>query len=820
MRLFCIGFAAGAALLQQQPVLPGWNELLGLMAIAACLTALLRRLPMARAPYTALRHLLTAPASVAAGFFWAALLAHQALQPALHGLDEGRDLRVTGLVESLPYSSGSGQRFNFRIERVQSPTAATLPARIALGWYAGNATQGTVPLLRAGQRWQLSVRLQRPHGNANPYGFDYEVWLLEQGLRATGYVRAADTAVLLDSFVPCAACVIDALRGVVRRRIETALAGRRYCAVMVALVVGDQHGIRQSDWLVFTRTGVSHLISISGLHVTMVAGLAAMLAGQLWRRSFFTAAQLPLTLPARKVAALAGALAAWAYVLLAGYGVPAQRTLYMLLVVALAIWQGRITRFSHVLAAALLLVVVLDPWAVIWPGFWLSFGAVAVLVYAGSGRLRQRAVRNSSGNSAGAQHAALQQPRGIVRRWYLLLTESAQAQYAVTIGLVPLTLLLFAQISLVTPLANALAIPLVSIIIAPLALLAGVMPQPLSAVLFELAHALFSWLADVLTWLAQLPLAVWRAPMPPALLFCWATLGTLWLLAPRGWPVRWLGLASWLPLLFAPASAPRRATMQVTVFDVGQGMAVLVETENHRLLYDAGPAYGSLANAGNRIILPYLQARGIATLDRLMISHSDTDHAGGALALLAAMPELALWSSLPPWHAVRRAARTAVACQAGQHWDWDGVHFEILAPPADSYKQQGLKPNALSCSLKISTVAGTLLLVGDIEAAQELAMLRSYGQQLRASVLLVPHHGSKTSSSAAFLQTVQPRHAIFQLGYRNRYHHPHPAVWARYGALGIARWRTDLTGAIELRFDGEIQLTAYRQRHARYWYGR
>ncbi|WP_348697812.1 DNA internalization-related competence protein ComEC/Rec2 [Duganella fentianensis] len=816
MRLFCIGFVAGAALLQQQSALPTWSDLL-LTASAGSLTVLLWRWQFSPARYAVMRQLLTALASVITGYCWAALLAHQALQPFLHGADEGRDLRVSGVVESLPYPSGAGQRFNFHIEQVLSPTAAELPARIALGWYAGNAQQGGVPLLRAGQRWQLTVRLQRPHGNANPYGFDYEVWLLEQGIRATGYVRATDTAVLIDSLVPCGGCVVDALRGAVRSRIEAALAGRRYSAVMVALVVGDQHGIRPSDWLVFTRTGVSHLISISGLHVTMVAGLAAMLASQLWRRSFFTAAQLPLILPARRVAALVGALAAWAYVLLAGYGVPAQRTLYMLLVVALAIWQGRITRFSHVLAAALFLVVLLDPWAVIWPGFWLSFGAVAVLVYAGSGRLRQRAARSSS---AGTSRAALQQSGSIVRRWYRLLAEAALAQYAVTIGLVPLTVLLFAQISLVTPLANALAIPLVSIIIAPLALLASVMPQPVSTALLELAHALFGWLADVLIWLSRQPQSVWRAPMPAPLLFCWATLGTLWLLAPRGWPVRWLGLASWLPLLFAPSSAPRRAAMQVTFFDVGQGMAVLVETQHHRLLYDAGPAYGSVANAGNRIILPYLQARGIATLDRLMISHSDTDHAGGALALLAAMPELALWSSLPPWHAVRRAARTAVACQAGQQWDWDGVHFEMLAPPAGSYGQPGLKPNALSCSLKISTLAGTLLLVGDIEAAQELAMLGSYGQQLRASVLLAPHHGSKTSSGVAFLQAVQPRHAIFQLGYRNRYHHPHPAVWERYGGLGITRWRTDLTGAIELRFDDEIQLTAYRQRHARYWYGR
>jgi len=824
IRLASLSFVGGVMLLQQQASLPGGRELIGAASALAGI-ALLRSYCRSRyLPRRLVYHLLPVCSAALAGFFWAALQAHLALAGALQPRDEGRDLRITGLIDSLPYQTEQGVRFNFRIERVLSTTASAVPRHIALGWYRGiYGVRSLVPELKAGQRWDFTVRLQRPHGNANPYGYDYEVWLLEQGLRATGYVRQPETARLLDAFDPCAASLVQALRGALRSRIEQALAGQPYAAVMVALVVGDQHGIGQRDWQVYTRSGISHLISISGLHVTMIAGLVAMLAGQLWRRSFFTAARLPLLLPAPKVAALAGAVAAGAYVLLAGFGVPAQRTLYMLLVAALALWNGRIASLSHVLACALLLVVVLDPWAVLWPGFWLSFGAVAVLVYAGGGRMGAGDATHGALTALPAQHvqhpAHRRKLRTLRERWSAMLREASHAQYAVTLGLVPLTMLLFAQFSLLSPLANALAIPLVSLIITPLALLGSVMPQPVCSGLLQLAHGLFALLAHVLEWMVAFPLAVWRAPAPPLTVFCWALLGTFWLLAPRGWPLRWLGLASWIPLLAVQPSAPPAAALRVTVFDIGQGMAVLVETASRRLLYDTGPAYGADANAGSRIILPYLQARGITALDRIIVSHSDTDHAGGALALLAALPGTELWSSLPAGHPVRRAARQAVDCGAGQQWEWDGVHFEILHPPQAYAARHGIRANAVSCVLKISSRAGSLLLAGDIEAAQESALVQRYGTQLHSNVLLVPHHGSNTSSTAEFLQAVQPEHALFQLGYRNRYHHPHPTVWGRYAALEIARWRTDETGAIELNFDTALQISAYRQRHARYWYG-
>ncbi|TFW29794.1 DNA internalization-related competence protein ComEC/Rec2 [Duganella callida] len=800
MRMAILGFAAGAAFLQMQAALPELRWCFA-AAVAPVVLALSRRLPGWWRDGCALA------AGVIGGFFWAAWLAHVALAPELAAADEGRDIRLVGVVASLPYRFSQGVRFNFAVEQA---AGARVPPRIALAWYSGYRDQvGEVPDIQPGERWQLTVRLQRPHGNANPYCFDYEAWLLEQDLRATGYVRAARDNRRVDRFVVGFGNLVERGRAALRARILAALPDQPYAGVIVALVVGDQRGIDQADWQVFNRTGIGHLISISGLHITMVAGLFAWAAFTLWRKSFFTRAQLPLLLPAQKVAALAGAAVALFYVLLAGFGVPAQRTLYMLAVVAAALWCNRLTSVSHVLCTALGAVLLLDPWAVLWPGFWLSFGAVALILYATVGRTAARPARPAPGVAPTALSSW--------RKLGQALRVGAQTQYVVTCGLVPLTMLLFGQVSVVSPLANAVAIPLVSLVVTPLALAGSLLPQPLAVLALGAAHLLVAWLAACLQWFSVLRYAVWSAPVPPFWLFCWAMAGTLWLLAPRGWPVRWLGLAAWIPLLAAEPSHPPPGRMTVTAFDVGQGMALLIETSNHRLLYDTGPAYSAESNAGNRVIVPYLRGRGIRALDGMIVSHSDTDHAGGALAVLDSVPAGWVLSSLPAGHAIVRAARQHVACAAGQRWDWDGVTFEILHPAAASYADATLKPNARGCTLKISAGGRAMLLPGDIEAGQEAALLARDPARLRADVLLAPHHGSGTSSTPAFLQAVGPRAALFQVGHRNRYHHPKPEVYARYGALHIQRYRTDQDGAITVEFADTVRITSYRRAQARYW---
>ncbi len=645
--------------------------------------------------------------------------------------------------------------------------------------------------------------------------------MLEQNLRATGTVRPDRQSAYknhrLQAFIWTPSNAIEYGRGWLRDRILAALPKQKYAGVIVALVIGDQRAIEQSDWSIFNRTGVGHLVAISGLHITLIAGLFAALAGFLWRRSFFTRAQLPLVLPAPKVAVLAGLLAALMYVLLAGFGIPAQRTLYMLCVVGLAYWTGRLTHISYVMCLALAVVLLFDPWALLWPGFWLSFGAVAIILYASSGRVGSDAVTEPQILTPVQRR---RQPSRMARTWRALRA-GAYTQYAVTLGLLPLTLLLFGQYSLVSPLANAAAIPLITILIAPLSLLGSVLPSPLSEWLLLAAHALLELLVQFLGWLSSQPFAVWQAPMPSPWMFALALGGTLLLLAPRGWPARWLGLFGWLPLILNTSGWPEQGQVRVTAFDVGQGMALLVETPQHRLLYDTGPYYSPESDGGNRVILPYLRARGIDHLDAVVISHNDNDHSGGALSIFKEIAVDRVYSSLAPTSPIVQAAPDHKRCQAGQQWRWEGVAFDMLYPAPVSYDSDKWKPNARSCVLKVSLGKHAILLPGDIEAVQEDELVNGGNAALlRADVLLAPHHGSGTSSTEAFLQAVQPGLAIFQVGYRNRFNHPKPEVLARYGRLGIRGLRNDESGAILLQFDDKLTVQEYRREHARYWYGK
>ncbi|WP_335339740.1 DNA internalization-related competence protein ComEC/Rec2 [Collimonas arenae] len=757
------------------------------------------------------------------GFAWAGLFAQYYLRQELPPQWEGRDITLIGTVDSLPSHFERGVGFTFAVEQVLARDGETpvVPERVSLAWYRPGTHTTAAPddmdetnlsLLQAGSRWRLTVRLKRPHGNANPHLFDYEAWLLERNLRATGYVRSDRKQQLknqmLAAFVASPRNLIEAARGNLRDRILHALPDHRYAGVLVALVIGDQRAIDQSDWEVFNRTGVSHLVAISGLHITMIAALFAAVMGGLWRRSFFTDARLPLLLPAQKVAALSGALAAFVYVLLAGFGVPAQRTLYMLLVVALALWSGRIISISHVLCVALALVLLIDPWAVLWPGFWLSFFAVGVILYTGLGRMQAGAAEQAS--RAG--------------NWLRGVKAAGMTQYAVTIGLLPLTVLLFGRISLIGPLANAVAIPVIGLAVTPLALAACVLPAPLSNWLLIAAHALVEQLAGVLAWMSSMPFAVWQAAVPSPWTIAIALLATLWILAPRGWPLRWLALCGWLPLLVDSGSRPGAGEMWVTALDVGQGMAVLVETPERRLLYDTGPGYGGKSDAGNRVIVPYLRARGIDALDALIVSHADIDHSGGALSVMAGIEVATVYSSLAAAHPIAVTAADHRRCREGQTWQWGDTRFEMLYPRPEHYAAQPAKkiskPNAVSCTIKITHGDHVVLLPGDIEAPQERELIASHAGQLKATVLLAPHHGSGTSSTAAFLSEVDPQIALFQVGYRNRFRHPKLQVLERYRDLGIKILRNDEDGAILLKFDTDVSAATYREQHRRYWYGR
>src|SRR5450830_214899 len=846
MRSAILGFAGGVALLQMQGQLQSWELHAGLLVLALLLLLIgwcLVRGKRNAGVRKGLRVSLFLLGGGGAGFAWGGLMAQHYLDDALAPAWEGRDVTVIGTIDGLPGQFERGVRFNFKVEQAlaQGGEVPQLPSRLALSWYstaAGNAAidaapdtvaivpappAAALPLIQPGERWQLTVRLKRAHGNANPHGFDYEVWMLERQLRATGSVRPDQQLPVknqrLDAFVWSPSSAVAYARNWLRARIVAALPGQPYAGVIVALVVGDQRAIERDDWTIFTRTGVGHLVAISGLHIAMVAGLFAALVSFLWRRSFFTGAQLPLLLPAPKVAVLAGLAAAFGYAVLAGWGIPAQRTFYMLAVVGLSYWAGRVTPISTIMALALAVVLLFDPWALLWPGFWLSFGTVTIILYASAGRVGNNALMELPVASKAQRQRRFMAWRTLWRK----LRSGAYTQYSVTLGLLPLTMLLFGQYSLVSPLANGVAIPLMTLLVVPLSLLGSVLPAPLSLWCLQLAHDLIAWLSIWLGWLSSQPFAVWYAPLPAPWMFAVALGGTLLLLAPRGWPVRWLGWFGWLPLLLNAPTAPPDGQMQVTALDVGQGMALLVETPHHRLLYDTGPSYGPSvgADAGSRAIMPYLLARGIDHLDVVVVSHSDSDHAGGLLSVLAGVKVDKVFSSMPLDHRLVQASPNHQRCLAGQEWRWDGAEFRMLYPVQPLYDGDKWTSNARSCLLKVTLGKQAMLFPGDIEAVQEDQLVNSAAvTDLHASVLVAPHHGSGSSSTVPFLQAVKPQLVLFQMGYRNRFNHPKPEIVTRYQELGIRTLRSDDAGAITINFNRQtVDAETYRQSHVRYWYG-
>ncbi|UGS91968.1 DNA internalization-related competence protein ComEC/Rec2 [Ralstonia wenshanensis] len=820
MRLGLIGFVAGCVALQMQAAPPPVWQPLCVLVLCLSLAAVMRRRP-------ALFPVLLVASTVAAGFGWSDWRAQQRMAVALSPAWEGKDIIATGVVAELPQTGDEATRFLFHIE--SSNAGDAVPPRVRLSWYGtqnwGNVGEegakpdrrAGIPDLQPGQRWQLTLRVKRPHSLTNPGGFDGEYAMLADNIRAVGYVRTGKRAqnIALDETGTGFGIGVERWRASVRRHILAALPDARYAAVMVALVVGDQSGIARDDWGLFRRTGISHLVSISGLHITMIAGLFAALWMALWRRSFGLArwlrTPLPLRMPTPRAGAVAAMLGAFGYCLLAGMGVPAQRTLLMLSTVAIARLTDRNVPASLSLCWAAAVVAMVDPWAVMSAGFWLSFGAVAIIFFAAQMALDAR--RNGKTD-------------GWIERTQRALAGGTRIQLAVTFGLLPLTLLLFQQTSVVSAVANGLAIPAVSFVTTPLALIGAALPDPLAQPVLMLAEASFRWLAVWLEWLAQPRWAVWVAPAAPKWALLLSLLGVALLLVPggvRAWAWRAQGALLLLPLVLARVPMPLPGEFRLVAFDIGQGAAALVETANHRLLFDTGPRYGDHADAAARVIAPYLRSHGVESLDTLVVSHEDSDHAGGTETVIGAVPVRTMLASLPPGHALRGVADESgvrfADCLAGQTWTWDGVVFEVLHPLRLPAESERVSSNARSCVLRIANGRHAALLTGDIEAAQESALIAAETpERLMADILLVPHHGSKTSSSGAFLDAVSPQVAVFQVGYRNRYGHPHQQVWRRYVARDIDSLRTDKTGAVVIETGGDVlNVQTARTMRPRYW---
>jgi competence protein ComEC len=769
MRLAAVALLAGILVFQALPELPSRNWALALPVVL---------LALAFVPCLRL------PAWGVAGFLWALLLAPPI--PVLPAELEGAELWVEGWIASIPDREWRNTRFEFVVDQARrgEQPAPLAGQRLRLAWWDdGEAgTDGNPaaerPALRAGDRWGFAARLKRPRGLLNPGGFDYERYLSAKGIVATGTIRSQPPPRLL---APADRYPLDRYRQRVADSFERLLPGNPHVGILVALAVGEEGGIAPWQWDVFNRLGVGHLMSISGSHIGLVAGIVFGLVWVGWSRI----PPLALRWPATRAAALATVLGAGAYTLLSGLSVPAQRSFLMAAVAMAALFLQRPAAPSRILALALLVVLVVDPGSPLLAGFWLSFGAVAAILYTVSGRWRE----------------------------HRLLGQTIGLQVNITLAMLPPSLVFFQQFPLLSPLANLIAIPWVDCTVLPLSLLAAML-EPLGGGVqvlpLELAALTMDGLWQILLGLGRLPGMVLYRPAPPLWTLAFALPGLALLLAPRGLPGRWLGLPLCLPLLWPPVSAPEPGGFWFTLLDAGQGLAAVVRTQRHVLVYDTGPKLGATLDAGRAVLVPFLRHQGASQVDILIVSHADSQHTGGVRSLRELMPVRRILTSTPEQTPIDGAE----PCRAGQAWEWDGVRFQMLHPPLT-----GFSGDDASCVLKVEGAAGRALLPGDIETGAETALAATHGAELAAEILVAPHHGHRNLSTVAFLDAVQPRYVLFSTGYRNRFGYPRPDTVARYQTTGATLLNASDEGALTFRLEPGQPLAPerYRRAYRHYW---
>ncbi|PPU73156.1 DNA internalization-related competence protein ComEC/Rec2 [Xanthomonas cucurbitae] len=691
------------------------------------------------------------------------------LQPA----EEGRIVSVRGWIVGLPVVEPRRTRFQLRVDEDQAQLPGLRGQLLQLAWYDpyGAERIGPRAALRAGTSWQLQLRLRAPRGLRNPGGFDAERQALAQRLAATGAVHTPAAARQL-----AAPQGVDAWRERMSLRIAEQVPGPS-APYLRALALGDTRGLDDAAWATLRATGLSHLIAISGFHVGLVGACLALLASGLWRWW----PGLGTLIPRLHVAAIAALVGAAGYAVLAGLALPTVRTVLMIAVVALARVLRRRATTPQILALALLAVLGWDPLSVLVAGFWLSFAGVAWLVW-----------------------CLPSDDRAVIRGFL-------SAQAVATVGLLPLTVSLFGQASLVGPLANLVAIPWWTCVVVPLCLL-GTALEALSPGAGTWAWQLAGWCFELtwpgFVWLGQTQVALWWVPESDAIALIAALLGAFWLLLPRGTPGKTLAIMLWLPLLWPDRALPAAGEADLHLLDVGQGLAVLVRTQRHALLLDTGPAVRDGFDAGERVVLPALRALGVGRLDALILSHADADHAGGYAAVRAGLPVAT--TAAPAGAPVDVATR----CQAGQHWEWDGVRFAFLHPgPGFPYLR-----NHSSCVLHVTTRYGSVLLPGDIGELVERRLLRDHAAALRADVVVVPHHGSADGSHAGFIAATNARLALVSAGHGNRFGHPRAPVVQRWQAHGAEVLNTAESGALRVWLGaGGLQVRERRRWQPRLW---
>jgi competence protein ComEC len=703
--------------------------------------------------------------AAALGFLWCVAHSNGLLLTRLPYDLEGQDLQLDGTVVSLPRTSAGVTRFRFRLGDC---TDCWAPVVINLTEYHRDRVQTSV---RPGERWRFTVRLNRPRGSVNPGLFDYEGWLFAEQVSATGYIRPATPSTRLA--VAGLTALHHQIRYVIRESLNAAIEDPEIAALAVALAIGDSQGISPAAWRTLSQTGTNHLLIISGLHVGLVAAFAFRLS--LWLLS------RRLT-GLRSWAGLSSLAAAFAYGGLAGFGLPVQRALSMATLALSGTILNRKVTAARLFSIALVIVTLVDPLASIRTGFWLSFGAVFYLLYVFAGRVEPG------------------------RHWLWRAVRAAMlSQWVVWIGMTPLLLYLVSQVSLVAFVVNLVAIPVVGLLVIP-ALIVGtpllLLFEPLGEICIQFGAAV---LDQVWRFLSMAAAADWvyyggGVSLGGVLI---ALLGSLVILAPRGIMPRWIGMIMVMPLLTSPNALPA-GSVELAVLDVGQGLAVVVRTSHGVVLYDTGPQAGDRFDAGDQIVTPFLRRNGTTRwLDWLIVSHGD--HAGGAAAVRR--------NFLVGREYSEAGDIDGHGCQSGQWIRNVDVGLRLLSTPGT-----GFSDNDRSCILLIETEGFVALLPGDIEAVGESNLLSMSLPEI--DVMLVPHHGSKSSSSPAFINGINPSVAIFSTGYRNRFGHPDAAVVRRYQLRGVSTWNTAADGAITVRYDRSLGITVVTERtsHRRFWY--
>ncbi len=815
------GIVAGASLTHRLGHLPESHSLIPAVLVFTVCLVLIKIFQRNRPGLSILMRALTCLAALMLSMCWTIERAQQRLNDMLDVSHENVVSKLTVRVTSMAQDDSGSQRFE---AYVLDPIVQGIPRHIQVVWQDPAPAPAPAPApsrirVLPGQSWHAAVVLKRPHGATNPYGFDYEGLMFQRNIRAIGKIRGTPR-LITDAPTATFGVAVARVRHHMREAMRRALGPARYGPVMIALAIGDQDSVAAGDWEVFNRTGITHLVSISGSHVTMIGAMAGMLVLWLCKRLRVRSQSLCERVPARTVAALAAMLTAFLYCLLAGWGVPARRTFLMLAVVATAIVARVPVSLPNVLGIAAAAVTIMDPWSPISTGFWLSFMAVGVLFLVGQ-----------SAPDEQVQHIFL-------KRLLRTLIQAVRLQWWMTLAMVPVIAFLFQQVSFSSPLANAVAIPAMTFIVTPLALLTALLAvipggMILATALGWLGHLALSWSMRPVQWLAQASWATQDVCAVPVSWFVLAIVGMVWALQSPGLPARWAGWCLMLPALVWQPDRPRQGDWKMWVMDVGQGAAVLIQTEQNNILIDTGQRSGKTDSA-QRVLIPALRALGVRGLHQLIVSHADTDHAGGLHSLMQKFKIDEVNTSFDAKNfLLRQTMLTGKAfippgvfapCASGQFWERDGVRFSILHPSAESTRlmtqtdqTRQESPNARSCVLHVQGRHHSVLLPGDIGVKQELMLMMNH--PVRSDVVVMPHHGSHTSSSIQFVEQADAQHAVAQVGYLNRFGHPKQAVLKRWASSGARLWRTDHHGAIFFESTASmLSVQSLRLTHKRYWH--